>query len=69
MTYAYAAGDTRAEMAKVLAMVPEEQLVHFWNKLMKSKRMPNVTGLHKLGMGDKVIALVAKSTALSKKAG
>jgi hypothetical protein len=58
-----------AEMAKVLAMVPEEQLVHFWNKLMKSKRMPNVTGLHKLGMGDKVIALVAKSTALSKKAG
>lgn len=53
--------------AKFLNAVPEEQLVHFWNKLMKTKRMKNVTRLHKLGLGDKVIELVAKANALSTK--
>ena len=42
---------------------PEEQMVHFWNKLMKTKNMPNIQAVHKV-MGQKVIDLVAAARAL-----
>jgi len=42
---------------------PEEQMVHFWNKLMKTKKMVNIQAVHKV-MGKKVIDLVAKARSL-----
>lgn len=59
--------DNCDNLAVFLRALPEEQLVYFWNKLMKARRMCNVTKLHKLGLGDEVIALVAKANALSGK--
>jgi len=41
----------------------EEQMVHFWNKLMKTKKMGNIQAVHKV-LGQKVIDLVAKARAL-----
>ena len=44
---------------------PEEQLIHLWNELMSSKRMVNIVPLHKLGMGDEVIEIIAKAAAVA----
>jgi len=45
----------------------EEQLVHFWNKLMAVHKMNNIAAMHKLKLGDKVIEMVAKARSLSTK--
>jgi len=54
-------------IVKFVGWCPEEQMVHFWNKIMKTRKMQNVAAIHKSGIGDKVIALVAKANALDKK--
>lgn len=46
---------------------PEEQLVHFWNALMETKKMVNIMVMHKLGLGDEVIKLMAAARELSTK--
>jgi len=45
--------------------VSEEQLVHFWNKVMESKRMVTIQKLHAHRIGDRVIDMVRKAKALS----
>ena len=51
-------------VAKFVRACPDEQLAHFWNKLMGVKRMANIVKLHRLKVGDEVIALVNKAKAL-----
>lgn len=56
--------DTQVQHAvRFIKALPDEQMVHFWNKLMASKKMVSIQKVHKL-LGDDVIGMVAKARAL-----